>query len=50
MTPPGGGNNPVDPRFMSLFNCFYIAPASKESLTWIYAKILSNFLKGYDCN
>eukprot|EP01022_Parablepharisma_sp_SALTPOND_P017583 TRINITY_DN2831_c0_g1_i1.p1 TRINITY_DN2831_c0_g1~~TRINITY_DN2831_c0_g1_i1.p1 ORF type:complete len:4437 (+),score=698.95 TRINITY_DN2831_c0_g1_i1:410-13720(+) len=48
MTPPGGGNNPVDSRFMSLFNLFHIPPASKESLNRIYTTILISFLKGYD--
>lgn len=40
MTPPGGGNNPVDPRLMSLFCCFNITFPSKEAIEKIYTSIL----------
>ncbi len=50
MTPPGGGNNSVDPRFLSLFNCFYITHPSKDSLFIIYNTILRSFLKEYNSN
>lgn len=32
MTPPGGGNNRVDPRVMSLFSVFNITFPSKEAI------------------
>jgi len=35
-TPPGGGNNPVDPRFMSLFSCINITFPSKTAIETIY--------------
>jgi len=41
MTPPGGGNNPVDPRFMSLFCVFNITFPSKEAIEDIYTQILT---------
>ena len=40
MTPPGGGNNPVDPRVMSLFSTFNITFPSKEAIEKIYTSIL----------
>ncbi len=40
MTPPGGGNNPVDPRFMSLFATLNITAPSKEATENIYTSIL----------
>ena len=40
MTPPGGGNNKVDPRVMSLFSVFNITFPSKEATEQIYTKIL----------
>ncbi len=40
MTPPGGGNNPVDPRVMSLFSVFNITFPSKEAIEKIYTSIL----------
>jgi len=36
MLPPGGGTNIVDPRFLSLFNCFTILFPSKENIERIY--------------
>ena len=41
MTPPGGGNNPVDPRLMSLYSTFNITFPSKEAIEKIYTSILS---------
>ena len=35
-TPPGGGNNNVDPRFMSLFNCMNVTFPSKTAIESIY--------------
>ena len=40
MTPPGGGNNQVDPRVMSLFSVFNITFPSKEAIEKIYTSIL----------
>ena len=40
MTPPGGGNNSVDPRLMSLFSVFNVTFPSKEAIEQIYTKIL----------
>lgn len=44
MTPPGGGNNPVDPRVMSLFSTFNITFPSKEAIEKIYTSILEKHL------
>jgi dynein heavy chain len=40
MTPPGGGNNPVDPRLMSLYSTFNITFPSREAIEKIYTSIL----------
>lgn len=44
MTPPGGGNNRVDPRLMSLYDVFNITFPSKESTQKIYASMLKRHL------
>lgn len=36
MGPPGGARNPVDPRFISLFNVFEIQFPSNDNLRTIY--------------
>jgi hypothetical protein len=36
MGPPGGARNAVDPRFVSLFNCFEVQFPSNENLRTIY--------------
>ncbi len=36
MGPPGGARNPVDPRFISLFNVFEIQFPSTDNLRTIY--------------
>ena len=38
---PGGGRNPVDPRFISLFSVFNITFPSDDSLKKIYTSILA---------
>jgi dynein heavy chain len=38
----GGGNNSIDPRFVSHFSVFYISPPSRESLFRIFSTILQN--------
>lgn len=40
MAPPGGGRNPVDPRFISLFAVVNVAFPSSASLHHIYSSIL----------
>jgi dynein heavy chain len=42
MGPPGGARNPVDPRFVSLFNTFEIQFPSSDNLRTIYAAILKS--------
>jgi dynein heavy chain len=44
MTPPGGGNNRVDPRLMTLFSVFNITFPSKEATEKIYTSILDRHL------
>ena len=42
MGPPGGARNPVDPRFISLFNTFEIQFPSSDNLRTIYSSILTS--------
>jgi hypothetical protein len=44
MGPPGGARNPVDPRFISLFNLFEIQFPSTDNLRTIYQAIVSRHL------
>ena len=44
MTPPGGGNNRVDPRLMSLYDVFNITFPSKDSIQKIYSSMLKKHL------
>jgi dynein heavy chain len=44
ISPPGGGNNRVDPRLMSLYDCFNVTFPSKESTQKIYSSILRKSL------
>mmetsp|Transcript_39360 Transcript_39360/g.37802 ORF Transcript_39360/g.37802 Transcript_39360/m.37802 type:complete len:502 (+) Transcript_39360:2293-3798(+) len=48
MTPPGGGNNRVDPRVMSLFSVFNITFPSKEAIENIYTKILDRHVSEFN--
>jgi dynein heavy chain len=41
MAPPGGGRNPVDPRFVALFSVFSICFPNEEALQLIYSSMLS---------
>jgi dynein heavy chain len=41
MGPPGGGRNPVDPRFIALFNVFNLTPPTAQVLTNIYSAIIT---------
>ena len=40
MGPPGGGRNPVDPRFVALFNVFNLTPPTQTVLNNIYSSIV----------
>lgn len=40
MGPPGGGRNPVDPRFIALFNVFNLTPPTAVVLNTIYSSIV----------
>lgn len=46
-TPPGGGNNPVDPRLMSLYSVFNITFPSKEAIEKIYTSILEKHVEEF---
>uniref|UniRef100_A0A7S1KLH4 Dynein-1, subspecies f n=1 Tax=Percolomonas cosmopolitus TaxID=63605 RepID=A0A7S1KLH4_9EUKA len=46
--PPGGSNNQVDPRFISLFSCFNLTFPSPESLHSIYSSILMTHLSNFN--
>lgn len=43
----GGGNNNLDPRFLSHFSIFYISSPSDESLFHIFSTILQNHVKTF---
>lgn len=40
MAPPGGGRNPVDPRYIALFSVYSICFPADEALSLIYSSIL----------
>ena len=48
MQPPGGGRQPTDPRFMSLFCCFNITFPSDESLRHIFKSIINKQVEEYE--
>ena len=47
MGPPGGARNPVDPRFIALFNVFYVKFPAMESLKRIYDSIIDSHLAAF---
>lgn len=47
-SPPGGSNNRVDPRLMSLYNTFNVTQPSKESIQKIYCTLLSKHLQDFN--
>ena len=47
MSPPGGGNNRVDPRLMSLYCVFNVTNPSQKSTQMIYSSILSKHLQEF---
>lgn len=48
MGPPSGGRNPVDPRFVALFNVYKINPPTTNVLKGIFGSIVSTFLKDFN--
>lgn len=47
ISPPGGSNNRVDPRTMSLYCVFNITFPSKESIQKIYSTLLGTHLREF---
>ena len=47
MGKPGGGRNPVDPRFISLFSVYNVSFPSQVSLMQIYNSILGGHLQAF---
>ena len=47
MGPPGGGRNPVDPRFIALFNVFNLTPPTHGVLVSIYSSIINSFYREF---
>lgn len=47
ISPPGGGNNVIDPRLMSLYDVFNVTFPSKESTQKIYSSILRSHLREF---
>ncbi|KAJ0394425.1 hypothetical protein P43SY_010922 [Pythium insidiosum] len=50
MGPPGGGRNPVDPRFVALFNVYNLTPPTKDVLRQIYGAIVTTYLRNFSDN
>lgn len=48
MLPPGGGQNNVDPRFLSLFNIFTLIFPSQQNQEHIYNSILKGHLHNWE--
>ena len=47
MGPPGGGRNPVDTRFIALFNVFNLTPPTANVLVSIYSAIITTKYKEF---
>ena len=48
MTPPGGGRNTVDPRFISRFNVFSLPKPDFEEVQNIYGKIIETRMQEFN--
>nr|CCA14061.1 PREDICTED: similar to hCG1811879 putative [Albugo laibachii Nc14] len=48
MGPPSGGRNPVDPRFVALFNVYNLNPPTTSVLKGIFGSIMTTFLKEFN--
>lgn len=47
MGPPGGGRNPVTPRFIRHFNIISVAKFNDDTMTRIFSNIVSFYFKVY---
>jgi dynein heavy chain len=47
MGPPGGGRNPVDPRFIARFNVYNLVEPAQDVLTSIYSAIIEQRTKEF---
>jgi dynein heavy chain len=45
MGPPGGGRNPVSPRFLRHFIVISVTPFSDDTMTRIFGALITNYLK-----
>jgi dynein heavy chain, axonemal len=48
MGPPGGGRNPITPRFVRHYNVISVNPFSDETMTRIFSTMLTTYLKSQE--